>query len=293
MLSVFAQASVARARSRWRACEPAGPVGLRIALVLLAVLSPSPAAGWGPNGHRIVGEIAWRELRPETRRSVRALLPRGRYDTLAEAATWADTFAREQDGYAWLAPLHYVDVPPDARRVEEGRGCRCVVGAILEYADVLGDPARPHAERVDALRLVAHFVGDVHQPLHVSHPDGSGGATVRVRLGGERTQLHAAWDSGFLRLHLARAGLRWRRYAADLEQAIPAKERRTWAAARDPRAWADESLALARRHAFGVRSGTAFGPEASAAAIGVIERRLQQAGVRLAALLDEQLAASP
>lgn len=266
---------------------------LRAALALLAFLASTPAAAWGPNGHRIVGEIAWRELRPETKRAVRTLLPHGRYDTLAEAATWADTFAREQDGYAWLAPLHYVDAPPDARRVEAGRGCRCVTGAILEYADVLGDPARPREERIDALRLVAHFVGDVHQPLHVSHPDGSGGATVRVRLGGERTQLHAAWDSGFLRLHLARAGLRWRRYAVDLEQAISVDMRRTWAAGRDPRAWADESLALARRHAFGVRSGTALGPEASAAAIEVIERRLQQAGVRLAALLDERLAASP
>ena len=238
----------------------------------------------------MIGEIAWRGLRPETRRAVRALLPSGRYDTLAEAATWADTFAREQDGYAWLAPLHFVDVPPDARRVEAGRGCGCVTGAILAFSDALGDPDRPREERIDALRLVAHLVGDVHQPLHVSHPDGSGGATVRVLLGGERTQLHRAWDSGFLRLHLARAGLRWRPYAIALERAIPAATRHDWAAGRDPLAWADESLALARRHAFGVRSGTALGPDAVSVAIPVIERRLQQAGVRLAALLDERLA---
>jgi hypothetical protein len=257
----------------------------------LALLAhPEPASAWGPNGHRVIGEIAWRELHPETKRAVRALLPRGRYDTLSEASTWADTWAREQDGYAWLAPLHYVDAPPDARRIEAGRGCRCVTGAILEFADVLGDPARPREERVDALRLVAHFVGDVHQPLHVSHPDGSGGASVRVLLGGERTQLHAAWDSGFLRQHLSRAGLRWRPYAIDLDEAIPAAERREWASSRDPRAWADESLALARRHAFPVRSGTALGPDAVSTAISLIELRFQQAGVRLAALLDERLA---
>jgi hypothetical protein len=261
-----------------------------VALTLL-LARPDPASAWGPNGHRVIGEIAWRELRPETKRAVRALLPRGRYDTLAEAATWADTYARDHDGWAWLAPLHYVDTPPDARRVEAGLGCRCVTGAILEFSDALGDPARPHEERVDALRLVAHFVGDVHQPLHVGHPDGSGGASVRVLLGGERTQLHAAWDSGFLRQHLARAGLRWRRFAIDLDEAIAPAERRQWAAERDPRAWAGESLALARRHAFGVRSGTALGPDAVSTAIEVIERRLQQAGVRLAALLDERLAA--
>lgn len=254
-----------------------------------ALARPDPAAAWGPNGHRVIGEIAWRELPPGAKRAVRTLLPRGRYDTLAEASAWADTFARDHDGYAWLAPLHYMDVPPDARRVEAGRGCRCVTGAILEFADVLGDPARPREERIDALRLVAHFVGDVHQPLHVSHPDGSGGATVRVLMGGERTQLHAAWDSGFLRQHLRRAGLRWRPYAIDLQEGIPASARRDWAAARDPRTWAGESLALARQHAFGVRSGSALGPDAVSSALGVIELRLQQAGVRLAALLDARL----
>lgn len=265
---------------------------LLLACAALLLVHPPLVAAWGPNGHRVIGEIAWRELRPETKRAVRGLLPAGRYDTLAEAATWADTYAREHDGYAWLAPLHFVDAPPDARHVEAGRGCRCVTGAILEFADALGDPARPHEERVDALRLVAHLVGDVHQPLHVSHPDGRGGASVRVRLGGERTQLHAAWDSGFLRLHLARAGLRWRPFAIGLDEGIAPGERRTWAASRDPRAWADESLALARRYTFEVRSGAALGPDAMAAAIAVIERRLQQAGVRLAALLDERLAAA-
>jgi hypothetical protein len=254
-------------------------------------VAAGPASAWGPNAHRVIGEIAWRNLDPETRRAVRALLPAGRYDTLAEAATWADTWARERDGYAWLAPLHFVDVPPDAQRVEAARGCGCVTGAILEFADALGDPQRPHGERVDALRLVAHLVGDVHQPLHVSHPDGSGGASVRVRLAGEETQLHRAWDSGFLRLHLARTGLRWRRYAIGLHEAIPPAARRAWAAPRDPRAWAEESLALARRHAFDVRSGAVLGPDAVAAALPVIERRLQQAGVRLAALLEERLAA--
>lgn len=258
--------------------------------VLLSLLAAVPAAAWGPTGHRVIGEIAWRELRPETKRAVRTLLPAGRYDTLAEASTWADTYARQDDGYAWLAPLHYVDAPPGAKRVEAGRGCRCVTGAILEFADALGDPARPHEERVDALRLVAHFVGDVHQPLHVSHPDGSGGASVRVFLGGARTQLHAAWDSGFLRLHLERAGLRWRPFALDLHGAVSAEDRRRWTGAPDPRAWADESLDLARRHTFGVRSGSTLGPDTVSTAIPVIERRLQQAGVRLAALLDDRLA---
>jgi hypothetical protein len=264
-------------------------MSLRVAILLLALLLPGSAFAWGPNGHRVIGEIAWRSLRPETKRAVRALLPRGRYDTLAEAATWADTYARERDGYEWLTPLHFVDVPPDARRVEAGRGCRCVTGAILESADALGDPTRSREERIDALRLVAHFVGDVHQPLHVSHPDGSGGATVRVSLDGERSQLHAVWDSGFLRHHLRRARLRWRPYAIGLEQALAADARREWAAARDPRTWAGESLALARRHAFPVRSGTSLGPDDVRTAMAVIDVRLQQAGVRLAALLEERL----
>jgi len=45
-----------------------------------------------------------------------------------------------------------------------------------------------------ALAFLGHFVGDVHQPLHVSYSDDRGGNQTRIYYRGERTNLHAFWD---------------------------------------------------------------------------------------------------
>src|SRR5260370_19352158 len=43
-------------------------------------------------------------------------------------------------------------------------------------------------------RFLVHFVGDVHQPLHVGRRDDRGGNDIQVTWFGESTNLHAVWD---------------------------------------------------------------------------------------------------
>jgi hypothetical protein len=81
----------------------------------------------------------------------------------------------------------------------------------------------------------------------------------------------------------------WRRWAYELRLAIGPDDRRAWAAETDPMAWATEGIPLARRLTFDVRPGQELGEEYYAAAIPVIERRVEMAAVRLAALLDRLL----
>jgi hypothetical protein len=258
-----------------------------------AILFCAPAAGlaWGPDGHRISGEIAWRNLTPRAKEAVRGLLPEGPWDTLAEASTWADTYAREHPReWRWLDPLHYVNADPRGGAVHAGRNCGCVVGAIEIQADRLRDPKASHDDKIEALRLVAHFVGDVHQPLHVAHPDGRGGTTVDVRFDGKRMTLHQLWDSGLLERRLRERrrgrGPRWRAHAQSLADAVSASERAQWGASREPNAWASESLLLARAYTFSVHEDDALGDAYYERSLPVVEQRLQQAGVRLAALLN-------
>ncbi len=262
------------------------------ALLLLWV--PGVGFAWGPNGHRISGEIAWRNLTPRTKDAVRALLPtKDRYGTLAETATWADTFARDhRREWRWLEPLHYVNADPGAAAVRAGRDCNCVVGAIEIQADRLRDPKASRDEKVEALRLVAHFVGDVHQPLHVAHPDQRGGTTVDVRFDGKPTTLHKLWDSGMLerKLRERRRGRgrdrRWRAHAQSLADAVTPAQRAAWTASREPNEWAGESLSLSRDYTFSVREGAALGDAYYRRSIPVVDERLQQSGIRLAALLN-------
>lgn len=270
--------------------------GARVARLaaLLALTAAAPAYAWGPDGHRVTGEIAWRLAADRTKQALRELLPRGRDGTLAEAAAWADTVARDDPRYRWLEPLHYVNVAPDADRVRIGRDCECVVGAIDDARDRLADARRSRAERLEALRLVAHFVGDVHQPLHVSHPDGRGGNTIDAVFDGAPTNLHRLWDGDLLRRELRergrRKGPRWRAYAHSLADRASPAERERWRRVLDPRVWAEESLVLARAHAFSVRDGARLGDRYFEDTMPVVSERLAQAGVRLAALLDASFA---
>jgi hypothetical protein len=257
-----------------------------LAVVLAAGAAPRPAAAWGDDAHRITAEIAWRELTPAARAAVRRLLPRGRYSTLYEASTWADTYAKSQKALAWLTPLHFVNLAPTTRTVRPDPHCECVLAAVDRFAAELADTTRPHAVRVDALRNLAHFVGDVHQPLHVTHTDGRGGTQVDVRFAGRWTTLHFLWDYELIDERL-RGEDDWRDLALALHGGVTPAQRAAWRADLRTAAWAQESLDLARTHTFHVRDGAILDRSVLSALLPVIEQRLSQAGVRLAALLEK------
>jgi len=269
------------------------------------------ALAWGTDGHRISGEIAFRQLEAESRREIRKLLPkRDRYRTLYEATTWADTYARQHSAYDHLKPRHFINADPKATSVDVKARCGeegCVVSAVIENACKLKLGSGSLEERREALFLLAHFVGDVHQPLHVAHPDGRGGNRTTPHFFGERMKLHAIWDSGLIRTHLrsyerpsdeTEAGsasgehAAWEIYAGELAASLP-RVAASWKLELDPGVWANESLADARKYTFGVTTSQRLGQAYYDEAMPVVARRLQQAGVRLAGLLDAVFSKDP
>src|SRR5258708_17221771 len=50
------------------------------------------------------------------------------------------------------------------------------------------------AEKLESLKFLGHWVGDIHQPLHVSFEDDRGGNSILVS-GLCGSNLHAAWDT--------------------------------------------------------------------------------------------------
>lgn len=268
-----------------------------VAVVVLGgvvVLSASAASAWGPDGHRIIGEIASHFLTPRAEREVGRLLEPGRFDSLAEVANWADAYARQYDAYDWATKLHYVDVDPDASSYDASRDCpqgECVVGAIEHFSERLRQSSLPARERREAFRFLVHFVEDVHQPLHVIHPDMRGGGLIPVIFRGEETDLHHLWDSDLIERRLEelethRGVEPWRRLAYELRLSIETAERLAWAAETDPIRWAEEGIPLARALTFDIEPGQRIEEAYYESAIPVVERRLQMAAVRLAAILN-------
>jgi hypothetical protein len=64
-----------------------------IALLLGALASAAPATGpsWGFDAHRLICEIAWRELTPAARERAMELIASDRaYERFSDACIWAD-----------------------------------------------------------------------------------------------------------------------------------------------------------------------------------------------------------
>ncbi len=162
-------------------------------LVLLALGSNSFA--WGPLGHKVVGEIATLNLTPKAKQSVQKLLNNG---SLTELATWADVIKNEGK-YAKTKTWHYVTIEDgDSYEQSEKNPQGDVVTAIEEAVSTLKDSAKTKEDQVDALKFLIHFVGDIHQPLHVGRGVDRGGNEIDVNFMGRQQNLHAIWDTGMV-----------------------------------------------------------------------------------------------
>lgn len=257
------------------------------ALLFAAILATTvPAQAFGPDGHRIVADLADRQVAPGTRARIAELLAGEADASLAGVSIWADEM-RGLPEWRWTAPLHYVNFPRGDCRHRPQRDCpggRCIVAAIREQAAILADTGRDPVQRNQALKFLVHFVADIHQPLHAGHADDRGGNTFQLFYLGQGGNLHALWDGGLLR-----AGREpWRTRSARLASIGP--DRDTAWSPRAPAAWAEASCRL-------IGSAGIYPPRPGRlprgyieAQLPVVERQLVLAGARLAALLDAVLA---
>jgi hypothetical protein len=165
-------------------------------LLCLFVYLPLQSMGWGMLGHRIVGEIADRHLTSKARKNIRAVLGN---ESLAMASNWAD-FVKSDPAYDYLNTWHYVNLKEGLtfEQVEKYLQQDTATDAYTRIQFLIGELKKkevPQAEKVKYLRLLVHFVGDVHQPMHVGRPEDLGGNRIRVQWFNEPSNLHRVWDS--------------------------------------------------------------------------------------------------
>src|SRR5262245_22036253 len=163
-----------------------------------------------------------------------------------------------------------------------------VVPKIRELRAVLEDRSKSVEERRFALRFLVRLIEDLHMPLHVGENHDKGGNTLQVRWFDRGSNLHRVWDSGIIE----RAGRGEDGWLADLI-AMDTSEARTSAMSGTVEDWATESLLVARQAyqdpATGrmIKPGAELGHAYQEANLPVARRRLYQAGVRLAGVLNE------
>lgn len=260
---------------------------LKVAAAAMACASfavSQPALAWGKTGHRISGAIADRHLSGQARAKIALLLES---ESLTDASLWADEM-RSDPSVFWqttASPWHYVTVPGtrylDAHAPLEGDA----VTALRCFEQVLLDARTPADQKRLALRFMLHIIGDLHQPLHAGKPGDRGGNNVEVTFFGRPSNLHAVWDSGMI----DQEQLSYSEYTERLVRLTSNKDIIAWWSP-DPLVWISESTQIRDRI-------YPADPKLSYDYVHqnkpMMEQRLQQAGVRTAAYLNELFRRAP
>ncbi|HUB91033.1 MAG TPA: S1/P1 nuclease [Dyella sp.] len=258
-----------------------------LAAALFATLAITPSAyAWGPLGHSVVAALAQRHLSPAAETEVEHLLALDHTHSLADIASWPDEIRndpKQQDLWKQTRSSHYIDFRDPSCKYVRPRDCRngqCVVEAIPHYLAILGDRRQPDAVRLQALKFVVHFVGDIHQPLHAGYRDDAGGNAYQVQFQGQGMNLHRVWDSGLLNTR----GLNGKAYAQRLDAEGIAPLPPPIAPFDKPAAqWAEESCQITRDiYPANHKIDQAY----IDAELPVADSRLREAGRRLAEVLN-------
>ena len=160
---------------------------ISVLLGVAIVMAPTASAfAWGDDGHQTVGKIASLRIKPRTAQKIAQILKPG--ETLASIATWADTVKErmgktdpDADTNAFLQDIahneknrewHYDDLPLDCKSYQAcpdfapDNDIVHMLNICIRTLQGHPDPNHPLSER-NALRLLVHFLGDIHQPLHI------------------------------------------------------------------------------------------------------------------------------
>jgi len=275
------------------------------------------AFAWGPDGHKIVCRIAYELLdsdaqRAEVDRLVKAYkLPNSLpgYTSFPDACTFPDRARGNAVGgvsgwerFSMFDEWHFLNVPRTVHHVDE-KFCHdnCVTHAITFHSHDLGDTTLGDQKRAEAIIFLGHWVGDIHQPLHISYANDQGGNKIPVTGGFYKAvKLHSVWDSGFISKTEGPATDAWIAYADRLKNEITPAKRAEWVAVATPIEWADESYAITTTpdvlycHWAGGSCKSSLKPRKLGQAYqdefnDDVSLRLQQAGARLAELIRTRI----
>jgi S1/P1 Nuclease. len=293
-------------------------------LFLVAVCVPNLFA-WGEDGHRIVCRIAYQSPSAEDRREVDRLTkayatPAGtklKINAYPDACVFPDearlsardALKAHSTTSPWLhfkdfSDWHFLNVARSVRKIPDTAcGGRCVLTGIATHSGLLKTGATDQ-ERGEGLIFLGHWLGDSHQPLHVSYANDQGGNLIQPVTGGFfpvpakfPLNLHSVWDSSIILKLIAEPG--WRAFADDLQAKITNTQKASWLTS-TPLGWVQESYDITtqpdvqychktKKTCASFGTGRELTEAYQSEFADDVELRLQKAGVRLAAMIHEGL----
>lgn len=248
--------------------------------LLFCLTVNASAYDWGHTGHRVTGEIAQQYLNRKARKAIKELLDG---ESLARVSTYGDEI-KSYSEFKEYGPKHYVNIPfnttYDAHPKSENGD---VISAIDTCIAVLQSKTATKAEKAFQLRMLIHFIGDLHQPLHTGIEDDKGGNDFQVRWFKDGTNLHSVWDTKLIEHY----GMSYTELASNMP-ALSRADYKTMAAGTH-RDWLADSRVVVKEIYARTKVGEELGYRYMADFKETLFTQLQKGGVRLAALLNNVL----
>jgi hypothetical protein len=293
-----------------------------LAVFFLITVCASNAFAWGEEGHRIVCRIAFLSLSTGDQEEVARLTKAYKTpphtdlmmtnfpdacvfpDEARRKARKANTAANPWFHFKPFDKWHFLNVARSVKTISEN-ACHtnCVFTGITRHSGLLQNGPTDQ-DRAEGLIFLGHWVGDIHQPLHVSYEQDQGGNTIQPITGDFYPipkdfplNLHSVWDSSIIGIEIAEPG--WRKFADDLHAKVTDAQRTAWTASK-PLKWAQESYDITtlpdveycKKNPAGCESfgtGRVLKQPYQTEFADDVNLRLQEAGTRLAALIHTAL----
>lgn len=176
-----------------------------------------PANAWGEFGHLTVCDLAYRNLTDASRDELKRIFHAGqggitvhsRDGTELRHYTSFNVGCLEEDETPRKHPAdHFVNLDRTTSSIPAAScpvGGSCIFAGIDRDLAILKDRSKSDEDRVFALMAVGHWIGDIHQPLHISFADDKGGNAIKAKVPGgcgtssyRPRNLHAVWDGCLL-----------------------------------------------------------------------------------------------
>lgn len=248
-------------------------------LATMICLGSLSAFGWGQKGHDTTVFIAENHLTPTAKAQVEKLLD-GK--SMVYYANWLDNASHTPE-YAYSKTWHYKNIDDgitfeNAPLLDTGD----IVRAVSEQAGVLQDPNASDEQKQLALKMVIHFLGDIHQPMHMGHASDIGGNRWMVKYFNRDTNLHSLWDTT-----LPEAAHNWSysEWQQQLDR-LPADAVEEIISEGNPTKWGKETFELGTRVYQNTPEGTKISYDYIADWTPIVEMQFLRGGLRLADLLN-------
>jgi len=233
-------------------------------------------SNWGSTGHRALAEVASYYLTDNTKKEIKRILDG---ETLVNASTYADDIKSDSQ-YDKYYNWHFVNMALDENYediIPSEKGD--VFIAINTCIDMLENESTSDEDKSFYLKLLIHFVGDIHQPMHIGRYEDRGGNRVNVKWFGRNTNLHRLWDSDMINSY----GMSYSEFAKNL----PAPEKLEIKFEREDLIdWVNDIHSHTRYIYKGVSNDDRLGYEYQYKNFPIVRELILKGGMRLAAILN-------